>query len=159
MKLTRLQKEAIVRAIMQDVPTPNEVTAKIDIQTAVVKAMSPAVRKVYREQPKALTKAYVAGYAHGFGYSFEVVSGDVDMAPILKPYAEAAEEHKRARKQLEGAVMACNTLAALEKMLPEFKKYFPTEAQPTKNLPALANVVADLTKLGWPKQKGEVNAA
>ena len=34
---------------------------------------------------------------------------------------------------------------------PEFEKYLPSEAQPTKNLPALANVVADLSKLGWPK--------
>ena len=32
-----------------------------------------------------------------------------------------------------------------------FKKYFPTQEKPVANLPALANVVAELSKLGWPK--------
>jgi hypothetical protein len=42
--------------------------------------------------------------------------------------------------------------------LPEFEKYFPAEDAPiSKNLPALANMVADLTKLGWPKGKTSTN--
>ncbi len=152
MKLTRLVKESIVRAIMNDVPKPDRAKAHAALQAAVIKAMSPAVRKVYKEQPKALCRHHVSSYNYDFDYSFNVVCGDVDMEPLLKPYAEAQEARKKARHQLEGAVMACSTLKQLEATLPEFKKYFPTEAQPTKNLPALANVVADLSKLGWPKK-------
>jgi hypothetical protein len=151
MKLNTYTKEAIIRAIMNDVPKPDQEKAKVDIQAAAVKAMSPLVRKVYKEQPKALKTYHIASYSYDFDYSFDVVCGDVDMAPILKPYAEAREQRRKAKHQLESAVKACNTLKQLEAALPEFKKYFPTEAQPTKNLPALANVVADLSKLGWPK--------
>lgn len=156
MKLTKLTKEAIVRAIMNDVPRPDQNKAKADIQAAAVKAMSPLVRKVYKEQPNALCKYHVGSYNYGFDYSFDVVCGDVDMEPVMKPYADAREQRRKARHQLEGAVMACSTLKQLESTLPEFKKYFPTEQQPTKNLPALANVVADLSKLGWPKKPGTI---
>ncbi len=152
MKLTKYQKEAIIRAIMNDVPKPDQAKAKADIQAAAVKAMSLLVRKVYKEQPKALRTHHVSAYNYGFDYAFDIVCGDVDMEPIMQPYTDARDARRKARHQLEGAVMSCSTLKQLESTLPEFKKYFPTEQQPTKNLPALANVVADLTKLGWPKK-------
>lgn len=155
MKLNTYTKEAIVRAIMNDVPKPDQAKAKADIQAAAIKAMSPLVRKVYKEQPDALCRHHVAAYNYDLDYSFDVVCGDVDMGPIMKPYTDAREQRRKARHQLEGAVKACSTLKQLQTTLPEFKKYFPTEEQPTKNLPALANVVADLSKLGWPKGKAQ----
>jgi hypothetical protein len=69
----------------------------------------------------------------------------------LAPYETEDNKYRDAKLNLQNAIMACTTLKALETTFPEFKKYFPTETQPTKNLPALANVVADLSKLGWPK--------
>lgn len=46
---------------------------------------------------------------------------------------------------------ACKTLKQARERLPEFEKYPPkdVEKSPTM-LPALANLVADLTKVGWP---------
>jgi hypothetical protein len=157
MKLTKYQKEAIVRAIMNDTPRKDEKTAKEEIQAALVKAMSPECRKLYKKTPKALRDARVSGYDYGFDYSFDVIKGDADIEPILAPYRAARDARNKARDQLYSAVMAHSTTKALLKALPEFEKYYPTEAQPAKNLPALANVMADLTKLGWPKDTKKEN--
>lgn len=158
MKLTKYQKEGIVRAIMNDVPKPDKSKRHAAVQAAVVKAMSPECRKVYNKTPSALITQHT-GYAtyDECNYSTQsIVVGDVPkekVRAILKPYEDEDEAHSKARRQLKAAVDGCSTLKQLETTLPEFKKYFPTEEAPTKNLPALANVVADLSKLGWPKGK------
>jgi hypothetical protein len=157
MKLTKYQKEAIVRAILQDVPKPDMKKRREAAQAAIVKLMSPACRKVYRENPKALATVYVGDRLNdGYGYEGRnIIAGDVSdkqVEVVLAPYKEEDEKRSETCRNLNNAIMSCTTLASLQKMFPEFKKYYPTEVQPTKNLPALANVVADLSKLGWPKK-------
>lgn len=157
MKLNKYTKQAIVRAIMNDVPKPDKTKRHAAVQAAVVKAMSPECRKVYNKTPGALATCYLGDTTYdGLDWrTHEIIKGDVSEAQIkavLKPYEEEDEAHRKARAQLEAAVEGCSTLNALKKAFPEFEKYLPTEAQPTKNLPALANVVADLSKLGWPKK-------
>lgn len=161
MKLTKLTKEAIVRAIMNDVPRPDKTKRHAAVQAAVVKAMSPECRKLYNKTPSALVEHHTGTVTYdGVSYStYHIVKGDVpedSIRAILKPYEDEDAARAKARRQLWAAVEGCNTLKQLETALPEFKKYFPTEQQPTKNLPALANVVADLSKLGWPKKPGTV---
>ena len=39
-------------------------------------------------------------------------------------------------------------------MLPEFEKYLPADEQKAlRSVPVVANLVADFTKAGWPKDK------
>ena len=157
MRLTKYDKQAIVRAIMDDVPKPNKEKRRIDLQAAIVKAMSPDVRKVYNKTPKALRTKYIGSLVADYGYTNTVV-GDVHdkvIAALSKPYEDEDQARTEAEYKLKAAVEACGTLKQLEARLPEFKKYFPTVEKPAANLPALANVVADLSKLGWPK--GEKN--
>jgi hypothetical protein len=83
-----------------------------------------------------------------------IIAGDVaekDIKAICEPYKAEDETRYKAERSLAGVVEACSTLKQLKERLPEFTKYYPTEEAPTANLPALANVVADLSKLGWPK--------
>ena len=155
MRLTKYDKIAIIRAIMNDVPKPDKEKRRIDMQAALVKAMSPAVRKVFKECPVALRTTYLgdAIYTGSYG-SRELVLGDVPKEAIdalLEPYDAEDKARREAEYKLKTAVDACGTLKQLETRLPEFKKYFPTAEAPATNLPALANVVADLSKLGWPK--------
>ena len=154
MKLTKSSKKAIVSAIMYDVPkyVPSFEEGVRKLQEEVVKAMSPEVHKMYKNRPNALAKEYIHGYSHGFDSTFYVIAGDVDMEPILEPYKVAHDERYAIRTKIEGIVEGCTTTTQLRKLLPEFDKYIPTDAEPTKNLPAVANVVADLTKMGWPKK-------
>lgn len=154
MRLNTYQKQAIVRAIMQDVPEVDTDMASKVIQAALVKAMSPVARKLYRESPKALRRDFTGYDVIGRG-TYPFVVGDADLEEVLKPWKAQAEARNDARRKLKGVVNGCTTLKQLQTALPEFVKYMPTEEKPTANLPALANLSADFVKLGW---KGNVNA-
>ena len=164
MRLTNQLKEAIVRAIMQDVPKPDCSKRHETVQAALVKAMSPACRKVYKSlfNPKKVFRTTFAGTLYnGTAYDTrEVIVGDAPsglLSELLKPYDAEDAKYAQAKRNLQQAVMACTTTKQFKAAFPEFEKYAPTENQPTKNLPAMANVVADLSKLGWPKGEKEAN--
>lgn len=162
MKLNTYEKEAIVRSIMNDLPKIDYTKRKADAQAAVVKAMSPTARKLYRECPKALRETNVGDLfgTDGSYYSRYLVVGDVDtktVEAILQIYHDEDNARYQARQDLKAAVRACNTRKQFVDRFPEFEKYAPSEPGKSSNLPALANVVAGLAKLGWPK--GEVVSA
>lgn len=150
MKLTKYEKEAIYRAIRNDIPKPSNKAE--DLQAIIVKQMSVPIRNIYKKNPDVLRRARVGAWEYNTDCYLELIVGDVDYKEALKPLHDEIGKYNDTCKKLEAAVNACNTLAALKKMLPEFISYFPTEEQPTKNLPAVANLVADMTKLGWPKK-------
>jgi hypothetical protein len=153
MKITKYEKESIIRAIMHDVPCTPDSVLKADIQNAFVAAMSAPIQKLYKTHPKALRTDHVPSWDSGMGYRVEFIVGDADVKAVMKPFVAKKEERDSAHTKLSAIVNGCNTLAQLKKLLPEFTSYFPSEAAPTKNLPAVANMVADLSKLGWPKTK------
>lgn len=155
MNLNKYTKQAIVNAIMADVPPIDKAARTKAIKEAIVKAMSPEVRKLYKIKPEALrhkSVEYTNEYRH---WGDDLPVGDVTnekLKEIIAPYHKQEEERRAMKHKLESAFEGIRTLASALKTFPEFKKYYPTEAQPTKNLPALANVTADLSKLGWPKK-------
>ena len=154
MNLDKYTKQSIVTAIMNDLPAIDTVKRAADIKAAIVKAMNPEVRKLYKIQPEALRIASVPYADPMRTWSGETVVGDVtkkQIDEIVAPYKKEEDERAAMKHKLTHAFEGVRTLKAALKMFPEFKKYMPTEAEPTKNLPALANVVADLSKLGWPK--------
>jgi len=155
MKFTKLIKQSIVRAIIQDIPPIDKEARALAINAAIVKAMSPEVRKLFKTHPTALRTQSVA-YTNPFRqWGNDVTVGDVTdekIKEIIKPYEKQEEERRGAETRLSHAFAGINTLKQALATFPEFKKYYPTEAEPTKNLPALANVMADLSKLGWPKK-------
>lgn len=148
MKLNKYTKEGIVHAIMADLPTRDDSALEAELQAKAIAAMSPEVLAVYNTRPKALLTEYV--YSASQRRGFHIIVGDVG-DEAFESFYEAEKARESARSNLSGAIMSCNTLKQLQAMFPEFIKYMPTEAEPTKNLPALANVVADLVKMGWPK--------
>jgi hypothetical protein len=152
MKLTKYQKESIIRAIMQDVPCTPDNLLRVEIQKAFVAAMSPTIHNLYKTHPKALRTDHVSSWDSGMGYRVEFIVGDADVQEVMKPFTAKKKARDEAHAKLSAVVNGCTTLAQLKKMLPEFISYFPTESEPTKNLPAVANMVADLSKLGWPKK-------
>lgn len=156
MRITKYDRQAIVKAIMADVPAANKKQRHADIQADVVKLMTPECRKIYKTTPDALRDHYVGDVCYdGISYvTRHIVRGDVSeksIGELLSKYEKEEDLRNAAKRQLEGAIEACTTLKQLNDRLPEFKKYFPTEEKPVANLPALTNVVADLSKLGWPK--------
>jgi hypothetical protein len=143
---------------MDDVPAPDKTKRRADLQAAIVKAMSPEARKLYNKTPKALRTYYVGDTIYdGCGRGTrDIIAGDVEdkaVEALLKPYKTEDDERYATKRKLQGIVEGCSTLKQLQTLMPEFKQYMPTEAAPTKNLPTVANMVADLSKLGWPKGK------
>jgi hypothetical protein len=156
-KITKYDKQAIVKAIMADVPKPDKAKRRQEIQAAIVKAMHPTVRKVFKDFPGALRTSHAGDLTCNDRYeSRYLIVGDVTdkvLNEIFKPYIEEDNSRHSAQAKLTSAIESCTTRKALMDRLPEFEKYFPAESAPaSKNLPALANVVADLSKLGWPKK-------
>ena len=151
MKLTKYEKEAIIRAIMQDVPTKPDNILKAEIQAAFVAGMSTPVLKLYKTHPKALKTESLSSWDSPLAYRADFIVGDAKVDEVVKPFKAQKKEWDEAYNKLHAAIHGCNTLAQLKKLLPEFISYFPSETEPTKNLPAVANMVADLSKLGWPK--------
>ena len=154
-RITKWDKQAIVKAIMADVPVPDKRKRKEELQAAVVKAMSPEARKLYKNCPDALRTQCIGELIYdGTWSSRDIIVGDVKaktVEDLTAKYKAEDQKFSDARWALKGAIEACTTIKQLNDRLPEFKKYFPTVEKPTANLPALANVVADLSKLGWPK--------
>lgn len=153
MKLTKYEKEPIVRAIMQDVPTKPDTVLKAEMQAAFVAGMSDPVKKLYKTHPKALKMGSMSSWDSPLSYGMDFVVGDADVNKAMAPFSKQKKERDDAHSKLGAAINGCNTLAQLKKLLPEFISYFPSETEPTKNLPAVANMVADLSKLGWPKRQ------
>lgn len=154
-RLTKWDKESIARAIINDVPKIDKEKRRADIQAALVKAMSPECRKIYNRTPNALRTVNLGDliYTGCSWNSREVVAGDVPKAnvdAIIEPYQKEDSKRAEVGRNLKAAIMACSSVKQLNERLPEFKKYYPTMDKPVTTLPALANVVADLTKLGWP---------
>lgn len=152
-KLTSIQKSAIVRSIMNDVPeTRGEDEFKV-MQEKAIELMSMEIRGIYAKNPNALAKMHL-------GYLITppiIVAGDADEKELMSFYnsnmVKKANERSSLARKIQGAVDGCNTLKQLREHLPEFEKYykFLETAPVSKNLPAIAGVVAELTKFGWPK--------
>lgn len=148
MKLTKYHKAAIVNSVLNDMPAPNRNALREQAQLGLVSAMSPAVQSIYAINPKALAKeSFYSEY--GFGYGIVLIVGDADTKTVLKPYVEAEAARTNVKEKLESALAGINTRNQFVNTFPEFSHYAPDEPGVTSNLPAVANLIADLVKAGW----------
>lgn len=167
MKLTKFMREAFVRAAMQDVPSVNyNEQARELVQKAAKDMMPPAIQKLvkaggvelayirtgYLSMPGCLSNVGV--YCRTDCPSLSELPADVQtQVRELEKAAKAQGEQRRdLQRQLEGAANSVTTRKALAELLPEFEKYLPADAPAAcRSLPAIANVVAEFSKAGWPK--------
>lgn len=156
MKLSKLTKKAIVRAIWNEVPEIDHKARKEAIQKALAALFTPEVKACYDLCPDALKTAW----HHTIGYELPYEERHVTVAnltdeqqeAVFEPFVEEDRQRQQARGKLEELVMGCSTRNQLVKLLPECEKYFSAEASTDRSLPVVANVIADMTKLGWPKK-------
>lgn len=156
MKLTKMTKEAIVRAIWNEVPEIDHKARKEAIQKALVALFTPEVKAVYDLCPDALKIAWHNTIQYGTSYQerYVIVANltDEQQEAVLEPFVEEDRQRQQARGRLGALVMGCSTRNQLVKLLPECEKYLPAKASTDRSLPVVANVIADMTKLGWPKE-------
>lgn len=171
MRLTNVIRDAFVRAAMHDVPfTENfeEQAHKLAIEDSI-NQLPEKIKSIARDKK---IKEFLATRTHWFyrqPFSSVTVFG-FEYTPSKEVEQKIAElaEKKRAedsrnsqlRERLKSAAYSVTTRKALVDLLPEFEKYLPAdEPAAIKTLPAIANLVTDFTKAGWPKGKQEKKAA
>lgn len=171
MRLTLVIRQAFVRAAMHDVP-------QVDYQAQIHKLVQDDA--VSQLPPKIKAIAMDKNLRHflrteSYYIPCHWISNVRVMHPEYTPSKETkiqieqlVQESDNQRKQLQAlevklnaAANAVTTRKALVDLLPEFEKYLPAdEAKAVATLPAIANVLSDFVKAGWPKDnKGKIAAA
>ena len=91
------------------------------------------------------------------GITEEDVKEIVICPEITELVKKAAVQHNyRAtlKTRISAVIAACSTLKQAKEALPEFEKYLPAEPEKVdRSLPVVGNLVAELTKAGWPDKK------
>lgn len=168
MKLTKYIREAFVRAAMQDVPKPENFEAqahKLVIEDSIDK-LPAEVQPLARHKDLKFCLRTTSHYFYASPFSsvdvFNPRGANYQMSPAVRKAVDALTEKQKAhdemRKGLEeklmATAMACTTRKALAELLPEFEKYLPEDTPAAiRTLPAVANIVADFARAGWPKDK------
>lgn len=173
MKLTKVHREAFVKAVLQDAPQVNyEEQAHKFAKECAIEYLPAQLRQFALSEN---TQDYLSMETIWFNQHFTGICPVRVFASRNKSFAFKADDRKKldkieklAQAQIEqrqalkervaGVIASCTTLKIAKERLPEFAKYLPEEIEKTQNLPAIANIVADLTKLGWPKDKPPVTA-
>lgn len=167
MRLTNFLRDAFINAAMQDVPKIQyqEQAEKIarDFLKAEFTRVFPKIdmngeahawlEKCSVKMPHSLNNIY--GVSPTWQYIQEK-SPEVwaQLENISTLYREQAAKRSTLKDRLSAVAYACTTRKQLLEALPEFEAYLPAEeAKAAKNLPAVANVLSDFVKAGWPKNQ------
>lgn len=167
MWLTTTLKDAFINSVMADVPSVDYTEQKIKlIQAAAHNAQSPLMKEFIRDKPGMVgwvgivmyysDRGAISTLARGCHITETALNGNIKLQKQLCDLREQEVNQYNTRqelqKKLQQVVTGCNTRKQLLEALPEFEKYLPKEAAPSRNLPAIANLVSDFTQAGWPKK-------
>lgn len=170
MKLTKYDRDAFVLAAMEDVP---KVDYDKQAQTLVLdhlkKVLPTDLQNAIAKYPEWFDAQTIQmpGCLQNFatrmcnnGYTDRYLNQWPELKTQLEELSKAkkAQDDKRGAlsAQLRGAILNCNTLKQAKEVLPEFVKYLPEDRDGDKKcrqMPVIANLVADLLNAGWPKDK------
>lgn len=168
--LNKADREDFVNSVMADVP-------RIDYHDMIESEARKDLEAQLPDPIKKLMKSDLASYLEmryksvteyreldGRGsISISTVAGKLKFSEafaarrreLIKLHNEQYEKHRLLKQNLRATADACRTDKQLAERLPEFSKYIPKKGGSVvkAQLPALANLVADFTKAGWPKDK------
>jgi hypothetical protein len=178
MNINQYMRQAIVKSVIADIPKPASTGIEERLQKIVDKAVAKQLPKEVvavwknKELRQWLTVVSIrANAVVGMEYTtfhvnvpstegrwnsnFRVTDPDL-LAEFKRELAAADAELNainEAQTKLTAAMGAIRTRKQFLATFPELAKYAPADTPKAAMLPAIANVVADLSKLGWPKDK------
>lgn len=158
MRLTETRRDAFVRAVMADVPRVDYETMIADEARRMSIANMPKwLQDVCAEHKELLdylhtTSDWESG-ASFFSAGPRTAENKADLARLVDLLAKQRAARQDLEGKLRGAARGCNTVKQLADALPEFAKYLPKKNAVDRSVPAMANVVADFMKAGWPGEK------
>lgn len=168
-RLTNYMRQAFVSAVMNDVP-------QIDYRTQIQKYVEKEAAALVPEELRPMVVKYPAWFStrryffDAWGSVYAIIPEEKVTFPesvknevrrLSRLHDAQAEARRELERKLNSVALGCTTKKRLEDSLPEFKKYLPAdEVAACRSVPALANVVSDFVKAGWPKaEKAELKAA
>jgi hypothetical protein len=169
MRLTKTIREAFVRAAMADVPKV-DYQAQIHklIQDDAISQLPPKIKAIATDKDLRHYLKTESHYISSYHISnVRVMHPEYTRSPSVQikvedlcvKAADQNQEIKVLQERLTAAANAVTTRAALVELLPEFEKYLPASEAKSINLPAVANIMSDFVKAGWPKSNNGKMAA
>ena len=181
MKLTKTHREEIVAAVMRDTPKRHKLSIGERIQAVVDKAIVErgprGIRHLWKDKEFGHYLNRIsrnAGYlragknAH-YDSIFPQVStlcgmeldseAQAEIQQIADEHREEMSQREDAESKLRSALAGIRTRKQFIEQFPELEKYAPDEMTADRTVPAIANVMATLSKLGFPADKEEAVAA
>lgn len=170
MKLTTMIRDAFVRSAMNDVPSVDySEQARSLLLADSIAQLPPKVRAIAKDKELSHFIETTSYHTSGLGYMTVCVGRGDQFKPTEEVRAKLdqmrtaneaqSEAHNELKSKIKAIAYSVTTRKALANMLPEFEKYLPADEQAAiKTLPAIANIVSDFTKAGWPKGKKPAKA-
>lgn len=174
MNLTKTHKEHIVHMVMQDTPRRHKLSVQDRLQAVVDEAITKrgpkGVAHLWKDKEfgqylhRTSTNAgYLrpkpnSGYEYNapyvsFLFNHELPNDDparAEIATILEDHLDECGKREQVRSQLSAALAGVRTRKQFIKQFPELEKYAPAEPGKDCTVPAIANVMAALSTMGWP---------
>lgn len=172
MKLSNYVKDAVISAIMQDVP-------QVDYSRQAEKMFRDALYAVLPDAVKALLSTpegyrldsgrvvlpspvtdsiWVRGAVEKDGEKVSEATRN-EVHRLMDLHYKQKKERTALRNKLRNGIYGVNTRAQFIKTFPEFEKYMPAAPEkPSSNLPVDTTVVSSLMQAGWPAKKEEGKA-
>jgi len=163
MRLTKFDKEAFVRAVLDDVPQIdyNEQARKVAMADVIAR-LPQKIQDIWKDNN---LRGFIScqrwlnmpGRLHGLTTPYadgeQAPETEAQLKELAGLYDAQCDSLRKLETNLEGAIGACSTLKKAKEVLPEFEKYLPADRDGTgvSGLPAIANLVSDLMQAGWPK--------
>lgn len=181
MKLTKTHREQIVAAVMRNTPMRHKLSIGERIQAVVDKFITErgprGIRHLWKDKEigRYLNRtSHNAGYLrtessrfydsrlpqvstlHGLDLDSEAKA---EIQQIADEYLEEMSQREDAESKLHSALAGIRTRKQFIEQFPELEKYAPEELTPDRTVPAISNVMATLSKLGFPADKNKEVAA
>lgn len=184
MNLTKDHRQQIVSAVMRDTPKRHKLDIQDRLQAIVDKAISErgpkGIAKLWKDKELGVylrRSSTNAGYlcprdseCYGyhsnlpyltvlFGHEFpqdDPMRAEIDA--IIGDYLDELAQRDAATKALFGALAGIRTRKQFLEQFPELEKYAPADNVTDRSVPAIANVMSTLSKLGWPADKAAATA-
>lgn len=158
MRLTNTLRSAFVRAALDDVPKIDYETQLHDAALAMAVALLPEkAQALFVTHPELVAKNGTrvgSSFLWLPGHAIKFSDAQLAQLTILREKIVAHDEARdELRAKLKHIAYSTNSTKTLRELLPEFSKYLPENLTKSTNLPAIANVVADFVKAGWPSKK------
>ena len=162
-RLTKQLREAFVKAVMNDVPKPDDEQCSKELQEILFKDMPECVQHTLRLYPGYLETSCFTVYGIGYRsslylrvkwHTYEEESLSKEALAYLERIKNLIIERDKFEEKLTAAVTGCKTVKGLKDALPELEKYCPDDTPTVKaGLPVVANMMAEAVRRGWPGGK------